>query len=94
MGDDSQLEPRPPPCSLSVVSLGKVPGAGAAVAGPPGVESGGGDGSVGLRRHPAVSAAPSSRPGSAGGEAASLRTLGVHRWAVLEVLGMAEGSAS
>lgn len=94
MGGGSQLAPHPPPCSLSEVSWGKVPGPGAAEAGPPGVESGGGGGSVGLRRHPAVPVAPSSHPGSAGGEEASLHTLGVQRWVVWGVLDTAGGSAS
>lgn len=72
-----------------------MPGPGAvAVAEPPKVESGEGGGSVGHQRHPAVSVAPSSHPGSAGGEAAFLHTLGVHRWVVWGVLGTAGGSAS
>lgn len=94
MGGGSQPAPHPPPCSLSGVSWGKVPGPGAAVAGPQGVESGGGGGSVGLQTNPAVPAALSSHLGSAGGAATSLHTLGVRRWVVWGAAGTAGGSAS
>lgn len=93
VGGGSQLAPHPPPCSLSEVSLGKVLGLGAAVAELLGVEFGGDGGSVVLRRQPGVPAAPSFPLGSADGEAASLHTLGVHRWVVLGLLGTAGGFA-
>lgn len=92
VGGGSQLAPHPPPCSLSEVKWDKVPGAGAAAAGPLGVESGGGGGSVVLRKHPAAPVAPNSHPGSSGGEAASLHTLGVRHWVVW--LSTAGGCAS
>lgn len=90
----SQLARHPPPCSLSEASWDMAPGLGAAAAAPPGVGSGGGGGSVGLPRQPAASVVLSSHPGLAGGEAASLHTLGGHRWVVWGAPGPAGGSVS
>lgn len=90
----SQLACHPPPYSLSEASWGTAPGVDAAAVAPPGVGSGGGGGSVGLLRRPVAQVVLSSHPGLTGGEAASLRTLGGHRWVVWWVPGLAGDSVS
>lgn len=82
VGGGSRLVPHPPPCFLSEVSWGMVPGLGVAVAEPPGVGFGGDGGSAAPQRHSEALVAPSSPLGSAGGEAAFLHTPVVHRWVV------------
>lgn len=91
-GGGRPLVSRPPPCSQSAVSSGKVAGPGAGATECLGGVSGGDGGNADPRGNLGVDL--SFHPGSAGAEAAFLHTPGGHHWVAWGCPGMAGGSVS